>query len=437
VLEVLLPRLPPETNSGDVNEEVWQMGVVSCLLIIVLSQPFHKDELIGFVSEIATSSLSALLEHGNSKRITDLVKSLLNKPNEYLSVQCLKELVMTKYKDTIVKCILESDGLGAAISILDGHSIRDAVTDSLLSVDVVQQDPCLISILAWMLPDLFREPVISVLNDIIEEHNKGDLPILDDYHQSCHDPMMFSIINLFRYIIIHSRDELGAFWDFISCTLFTLVQFSVESIDPSSLESVVLSCNSLVLVESLHSLLTSINEDPSHLNKERSEWTEFFSHSIVDLLCPLFLRLKATPSDYGQELQRYHMCCVIDSLSVKPLGGRWEELVALVTSRSSYPEQLLAYKLARRVLLSLKIIKDDQLISDNQIKIYTLQSTLDSALDQVDLTLVLSGDGGSQHHTVGYILLWLLLVESTSVAHLEVRFWIENSTHNILLPLLM
>lgn len=119
-----------------------------------------------------------------------------------------------------------------------------------------------------------------------------------------------------------------------------------ESINELSLEGVVLCCRGLRLVESLHCLLMS--SSPAHLIKERSEWVEFFTHTIIDLVLPIFLRPMTTPTNYTHTLTRYFVCRVLDALMTTPTVVMWEELVAMVTSHSHYSEQLTACKLARR-----------------------------------------------------------------------------------------
>lgn len=45
VLDVLLPWLPQDGDFKEVDEEVWQLGVVTCTMIMVLSQSCIENEV--------------------------------------------------------------------------------------------------------------------------------------------------------------------------------------------------------------------------------------------------------------------------------------------------------------------------------------------------------------------------------------------------------
>ena len=113
-----------------------------------------------------------------------------------------------------------------------------------------------------------------------------------------------------------------------------------------SLEGVVLCCRGLQLAESVQLVFTT--KSPAELINENSEWAEFFSHSIVDLLLPAFLKYLTTPPSYGERLLRYYSCRLLDLLATNPTSAKWEELVAMVTRSPLYFDQLTACKLARR-----------------------------------------------------------------------------------------
>ena len=122
-----------------------------------------------------------------------------------------------------------------------------------------------------------------------------------------------------------------------------------DSLEPLTVNAIVLLCRGLSTANLLHTSLTTMS--PAHLSNERTEWEEFFVHTIIDLIMPVFLRSynpQTTPINYCTAILRYHICCLVDQLVTNLPISQWEGLVAMVTGCSLYPEQLTAYKLATR-----------------------------------------------------------------------------------------
>ena len=122
-----------------------------------------------------------------------------------------------------------------------------------------------------------------------------------------------------------------------------------DSLEPFTVNAIVLLCRGLSIINLLHTLLTTTS--PAHLSNERTEWEEFFVHTIIDLIMPVFVRIykpQTTPINYNTAILRYHICCLVDQLVTNLPISQWERLVTMVTGCSLYPEQLTAYKLATR-----------------------------------------------------------------------------------------